>query len=205
MIILELGSGNAVKTVDDAAELIEAVAGAMGERRPVLKFQLFQEEPPNKPLKRGVFEFAHDMATDLGFPVTASVFSADDMDFLLNFDVPFVKIACRPKLYPLAKMAHARGVKTVVSYQSPAEMGKNDMVIPLCCIPHYPASRFTYEQTFPSTWLTQGISDHTEGFELYQRFQPEWYEKHVVLKRSKKNPDAGPFACLVSELVALYE
>lgn len=202
MIILELGSGNSIRGVEDVTRFIDAIMEVTDER-PVLKFQLFKNEPPNKPLERGLFEFAYDYGTDNGFPVTASVFDADDMAFLLNFDIPFVKIACRPRLYPLARTAHAFGIKTVVSYPANAEMGKSSMVIPLCCVPKYPAEQYEYEKRFTTDWLRHGISDHTPGFGLYKTYKPEWYEKHIVMERDEGNPDAGPFAATVEELVEI--
>jgi len=79
-------------------------------------------------------------------------------------------------------------------------MGKRDLIKPLCCVSRYPAQAIQYEKNFTSYWLTQGISDHTEGFDLYHKYQPETFEKHYCLKHDKSNPDAGEFACIPRDL-----
>lgn len=199
MIILELGSGNSCRN-DEAVvkDMIDGIAETGIDA--VLKMQLFTDEPPNVPLDRDVFTFAYNYGQDKGYQVTASVFDASQMVYLMRFDVPFVKIACRKNLYPLANLAHVHGVPSVVSYPGRRQWAETDMVTPLCCVPKYPATIRDYKTAFTADQLKRGISDHTPGFDLYHEFQPEWWEKHVVLERDDDNPDAGPFACLISEL-----
>lgn len=199
MIILELGSGNSCRN-DEAVvkDMIDGIAETGIDA--VLKWQLFENEPPNVPLERDVFEYAYEYGRKQGFDVTASVFDLEGMVYLMNFDVPFVKIACRRELYPLAGMAHDYLVPAVVSYPDRRQWAETDLVTPLCCVPKYPATIRDYKTAFTADQLKRGISDHTPGFDLYHEFQPEWWEKHVVLERDDDNPDAGPFACLISEL-----
>lgn len=192
MFIAEVGSGNGNgNSIEYQKEIIDSIAENKNDRTVVIKYQLFQDAPPNKPLKRAVFEKCFNYAKRKNIQVTASVFDIDSLRFLQEFDIPFIKIANNPKYYPLA-----RGIKTplVISYSSVDEMGKRKDITPLCCVSRYPAQAIQYEKNFTSYWLTQGISDHTEGFDLYHKYQPEVWEKHYCLKHDKNNPDAGVFA-----------
>jgi sialic acid synthase SpsE len=107
--------------------------------------------------------------------------------------VPFVKIANRTDLRPLAR--NVTDLPIWVSYQSSNKIkGGRSLVKPLCCVSNYPAPIEAYESRFTSYHLTRGISDHTVGWELYHKYQPERYECHFVLEHDSRNPDAGPFA-----------
>ena len=194
MIVLDLGSGNTcqndIKKVEDMIDAIAYVDS--GKYEVVLKWQLFHSAPPNEPLKRDVFRHAYEYAADRGYKTTASFFDVDSMNFLLDFDVPFVKIANRTDLRPMAALIDS--VPIWVSYQSSNKIGRRSLVKPLCCVSAYPAPIEAYERLFTSYHLTQGISDHTDGWDLFYKYQPLRYECHFVLKQDKKNPDAGPFA-----------
>jgi len=194
MIILDTGSGNGQgNDIEYQKDLISSLEG----KDVILKYQLFQNAPPNKPLKREVFRKAYNYAAKKGLKVTASVFDLDSLGFLQEFDIPFIKLANNPAVYSLARLIHT---PMIVSYPSIAEMGKRKLIKPLCCVSRYPAQMVQYEKNFIPFWLAQGISDHTEGFDLYHKYQPEIWEKHYVLKHSKNNPDGGVFACTPKEL-----
>jgi sialic acid synthase SpsE len=45
-----------------------------------------------------------------------------------------------------------------------------------------------------------GISDHTAGLDLYRKYHPSIWEKHLVLERTEGNLDAGPFSITPGEL-----
>jgi len=202
MVILDVGSGNTCgNDLEKVKDMIDAIDDIRGDSDVTIKWQLFLEAPPNVPLKRDVFRYAYEYAEELGIPTTASVFSIDDLAFLMDFDPPFVKLACRPELYKIAR--HITDRPIVVSYPSDAEMGKRDIVKPLCCVRKYPARIEEYERGFKDEWLSRGISDHTIGFELYFKYQPEIYEKHFVLRHDKNNPDGGPFAATPKDLEAI--
>jgi len=191
MIILDTGSGNGNgNDIEYQKDVIDSMADYRGDVT-VLKYQLFLDAPPNIPLKREVFRKAYNYAKKKGIQVTASVFDIDSLEFLKTFSTPFIKIANNPKYHYLA-----RGIKTplVVSYPSIAEMGKRANIMPLCCVSRYPAQIIQYEKNFTPQWLSAGISDHTEGFDLYHKYQPDIYEVHYCLKHDKNNPDAGVFA-----------
>jgi sialic acid synthase SpsE len=197
MIILDCGSGNGKgNDIEYQKELIDSIQA----KDVIIKYQLFLDAPPNKSLKREVFKRAYNYAKKKGIQVTASVFDEDSLLFLQDFEVPFIKIACRQECYKLARL-----IKTpmIISYPAIAEMGKRKLITPLCCVSRYPAMPVQYEKNFTPYWLSQGISDHTEGFDLYHKYQPEVYEFHYVLERDKKNPDAGKFAKVPKDLEEL--
>jgi len=199
MFIVEFGSGNTCNNdLGKVREMIDSVKGY----DVVIKWQLFRETPPNKPLKREVFRYAYEYAKDLGLETTASVFDQDSLRFLQEFDIPFIKLANNDRCRKLAAQIET---PMIVSYPASAEMGKRKLIKPLCCVSKYPAHIREYEKRFSSYWLTQGISDHTEGFDLYHKYQPEIFEKHYVLKRDKSNPDGGLFAMIPEDLGEIDE
>lgn len=195
MIILDAGSGNGQgNSIDYQKDLIDSLEG----KDVIIKYQLFLDAQPNISLKREVFRKAFNYAKKKNIQVTASVFDLDSLYFLQDFDIPFVKLACNSECYKLARVIHDTPI--IVSYPSIAEMGKRKLIKPLCCVVRYPAQAIQYEKNFSSYWLTQGISDHTEGFDLYHKYQPEIFEKHFVLKHSKDNPDGGKFSITPTDL-----
>ena len=194
--IIEMGSGNTCR--NDRAEvekMIDAVAGVdSGEHEVILKWQLFVHAPPNEMLYSGVFDHAYHYAKMYGYETTASVFDELSLKFLLLYDVPFVKIACRPHLYSLIRKCPA---PVYVSVSRPDILDDEPGVTRLCCVPEYPASLEDYERIFPNL---RHVSDHTVGWQLYRRARPEIIEKHFVHERRAVNPDAGPFSVLPHEL-----
>ena len=198
MIILDTGSGNGNgNSISYQKELIDSIAEMKTDKDIVLKYQLFLDAQPNIALKREVFRKAYEYGKKKGLKVTASVFDLDSLYFLQEFDIPFIKLANNDKCRKLASQIDA---PMIISYPAEAEMGKRKLVKPLCCVSSYPAQTIAYEKRFSSYWLTQGISDHTEGFDLYHKYQPEIFEKHYVLKHDKNNPDGGVFSMTPDDL-----
>jgi sialic acid synthase SpsE len=130
----------------------------------------------------------------LGYDTTASVFDEESRDFLLEYDVPFVKIANRSHLYGVIDECP---VRMYVSVSSPAVVFDNPLVLTLENVAKYPAGLDEYERVFPDL---ARVSDHTVGWELYRKHKPEIIEKHFVHERRATNPDAGPFAVTPGEL-----
>jgi len=199
MFIAEFGSGNSCKNdLGIVREMIDSVKGY----DLIIKWQLFLSAPPNEPLKRDVFRYAYEYAADQGVQTTASVFDEDSLHFLQEFVIPFIKLANNDRC---RKLAAQIDTPMIISYPAPAEMGKRKLIKPLCCVSSYPAQEIAYEKRFPEYWLKQGISDHTEGFELYHKHKPEIFEKHYVLKHDKNNPDGGVFSMTPADLGELNE
>ncbi|HSW61890.1 MAG TPA: N-acetylneuraminate synthase family protein [Dissulfurispiraceae bacterium] len=192
MIILDCGSGNSCKNrIDYACGMVKAIA-EIGLPAPVIvKWQLFKRAGDNAPLSLEVFERAYKYAEIMGLRTTASVFDEESLDYLLTFNVPFVKIANQPAskamLASAEKKMAGRGY-VLVSTDDPKSDAKNK----LYCISEYPAKAKDYIDRFGDK-LKAGISDHTADFELFKKYSPKVYECHFKLNDTT-GPDAGPFA-----------
>lgn len=203
MIILDFGSGNScLNQLVEAQRMIDALARIDHQRKCIIKWQLFEKCGDNVPLQRSIFAKAYTYAWEIyGYETTASVFDKPSLDFLMRFDVPFVKIANNEKYYPLIQMV-PEGIEIIKSVGSPE--GFKDNCTFLCCVSEYPATIKQYEKVFKKAQLKRGISDHTEGLDLYKKYLPEIWEKHFVLERGiPTNPDSGPFAILPEELMEI--
>lgn len=195
--IVEFGSGNTCRNDRGEVErMIDAVAevdsGVWDEV--IFKWQLFHIVPPNIRLQQEIFDHAYHYAASIGYPTTASVFDPDSLAFLLGYDVPFVKIACRGSLYALIDECP---VPVYVSVSHPAITFEDDDVTELCCVSQYPALLSEYERIFPDL---SRVSDHTIGWDLLLKHSPVIIEKHVVHERRATNPDAGAFSVTPEEL-----
>ena len=202
-LILDLGNANTCRNEWAIAQRMLDSVFAADPKKPgyeiILKWQLFQEAPPNRPLDRDLFARALEYGREYGYRTTASVFDADSLEYLLRFLVPFVKIACRRELYPLIDRIKAVGGRPYASFEHELSRPETDGVTWLCCVPEYPAKLEQYSY-FKRKALKAGVSDHTDGLGLVRRYQPAIWEKHYVLHRSESNPDAGPFAITPREL-----
>ena len=188
--ILDFGSAN---TCRNDKEIVKKMLYSLCEvdslhHEVIIKWQLFKEALPNIPLAHDVFDFAYHFADRLGYKTTASVFDRESLAFLMGYDVPFVKIACRPDLYELAQYC------TVPVYVSTANNAIVNGAKMMYCVSKYPAEISDYEQAFTKSQLSECISDHTRGWELYYKYNPNVIEKHYVHERHADNPDAGMFA-----------
>lgn len=187
MIILDFGSGNTCKNRPNyIRRMITELARVRTTKEVVIKWQLFNSSVVNMRLSHRLFETAYLYAAALGFRTTASVFDQESLDYLLTFDVPFVKIANQPASKALETCVGSPG--TLVSTNDP----KDDRLNVMYCISEYPADKQKYIDTFGDK-LREGISDHTTDFELYNTYQPRLYECHYKLEDST-GLDAGPFA-----------
>lgn len=198
-IILDMGSGNSCQNDDERARRMidEIEAVDTGKHEVILKWQLFKCAPPNVPLDPDVFDFAYEYAAERGYKTTASVFDLLSLDFLSEYSVPFIKIACRPDLYFLYEYVDP-GIEV---YTSTDKRDRDD--VPgdkiLSCIRKYPATLGDYERGF-SMGQMMYVSDHTPGWELFKEWSPLIIEKHFTLDRDPGNPDAGLFAVTADQL-----
>ena len=202
-VIVEFGSGNTCKNDRQIIrDMIDRVVDVdCGLHEIIFKWQLFNNVPPNVPLTHSSFVFAYQYAWDLGYQTTASVFDAESLSFLLRFDIPFVKIACRPSLYKLADGLIVP-VYMSVSHETAIAQGRYRY---MACVSEYPATLDDYERRFVPESLQDAVSDHTPGWDLWYKHHPEIIEKHVVIERDQDNPDAGPFAVTIDELAEVLQ
>lgn len=213
--ILDMGSGNTCKNdINYMGKMVDAIAEIDPKRKIILKWQLFRKAGDNTPLDRTNFEIMYHYSKELGYKTTASVFDKESLDFLLKFDIPFVKIAKRPDLYWLIGEV-PRKIPVIVSY-NPTDVGfakdengfSNNFMFKdkdICCISKYPCDITDYEKDFCKYDLQYGISDHTTDWNLFREYRPEEvYECHFKLKDST-GPDAGDFARTPEQIKEIYE
>ena len=185
-----MGSGNTsrndVKIVKRMIDELHAID--TGKHEVIIKWQLFEKAGNNIPLDHEVFIWAYEYARLHGYQTTASVFDNSSLDFLLCFDVPFVKLANRGDLHYLANYVPRR-TRVLISAGSKDKMNYDR----LCCVSNYPAKTTDYEQRFDIHDLKYGISDHTTNWKLFKKYQPTIYEVHYKLHNST-GLDAGEFA-----------
>lgn len=192
-IILDIGSGKSLPDWDTARKVIDAVAEIDTDKHEVVfKTQLFESAPPNEPLSHSLFCIIYNYAKERGYKCTSSVFDKPSLDFLLQFDIPFVKIACRPDLYWLIGEVPRRvpvymSRSPIANFRHNVDYYKVNCV--LYCVPEYPAKLENYPPL-----VKYGYSDHTVGLELWNKYSPDIWEKHIVLTRDAGNPDSGSFA-----------
>ena len=195
-IILDFGSGNTcknnIKYVERMIDELKAID--TGKHEVIINWQLFEEAPPNERLMWAVFDHAYDYAAKLGYKTTASVSSLESLNFLLQHDIPFVKIANRPELYRLAGEV-PRKIPVYISgdmtFYSNFKWENGD--IPLKCISEYPATPQMYEDEFGASLFCGRVSDHTTDFTLWNKYNLVTVEWHYKLADST-GLDAGDFA-----------
>ena len=203
-IIFELGSGETCKNDKDTIRrLVDSILDLdTCQHEIVFKWQLLKEVPKESPadlklLSKDAFDYAYNYIRHCGYPCTASVFDMDSLSFLLQYDIPFVKIACRRSKYWLINMV-PRKIPVYVAVKSPADVyffvKDNYNVKTLCCVPKYPAVSTEYETTFGYN-LSLGISDHSPDLRLFHEYHPLVYERHIKLADST-GYDAGAHASL---------
>lgn len=190
MIIVDMGSGNTcLNDLDYVKRMITELAQIDPHKQDVvIKWQLFDSWGKNVPLTRAVFAKAYEIAWGFGYETTASVFDLPSLDFLLKFEVPFIKIANNPDVQYLAQRI-PDDIRVIRSVGDSDSFGSDC----LCCVSKYPAKKEHYLKAFKPAQLRSGISDHTTNWDLYKEFEPENYEVHYRLPEST-GLDAGPFS-----------
>lgn len=196
-IILDFCSGNTCKNNWEYAKRMidELKAVDTGKHEVILKWQLFLRVGENIPLRQEIFYKAYNYANNLGYKTTASVFDKESLNFLLEFPVPFIKIANNRKLdWIIGEIPRRIPVyKSVSNYEERTSADKY-----LCCVSEYPSRMSDYED-FDDVSLIKGISDHTVNFNLFKKYIPDIVEWHYKLSDST-GLDAGPFARTPEEL-----
>lgn len=199
-IILDFGSGNTCKNDKRYIDMMYSNLKKIdqGKHNIVVKWQLFKVAGANIPLTDESFNYAYDKGVSLGYEVTASVADKESLDFLLLHDIPFVKIA------------NNRSHDLLINYipdEIPVYISKSDeLSLPagktykeFWCISRYPATIEEYE-SLPLQGCN--ISDHTDNFELFNKYNPDWIEWHYKLSNST-GLDAGSFARTPQQLSAI--
>jgi sialic acid synthase SpsE len=181
-----------------------------GKHEVIIKWQLFLNDGINVPLGHDVFDYAYKYGNEQGYKVTSSVADLESLKFLLQYDVPFIKLPnCRELDWLIGEVP--RRIPLYISYGTIEEYSSNsrEEIKTLACISKYPANIDEYIKEYAwrnanGKYLYNGgkirrVSDHTVGLYLYKKFQPQIWEKHFKLLDST-GLDAGPFAITPDEL-----
>ncbi|MBN2545715.1 MAG: hypothetical protein JXB50_07960 [Spirochaetes bacterium] len=192
-IILDFGSGNTCKNSKDyISKMYDQLKEIdTGRHEIIVKWQLFREAGDNIPLSRQSFDYAYWYGRELGYWVTASVFDRASLNFLLSYDIPFVKIANNTDLHYLIKYI-PDNMMLYISSNVPLYLERNKKNYKqMWCISNYPAD----EKDYLKMKLKPGciISDHTTNFNLFKNLLPSVIEWHYKLEDST-GLDAGEFA-----------
>lgn len=202
-IILDFGSGNTcrndlgiIRKMYNGLKLIDRL-----RHNVIVKWQLFEKAGDNLPLGWAAFDYAYTYGRNLGYAVTASAFDLPSLKFLLQYDIPFVKLANNKGVYHLAGGV-PRNILILKSVSSPEEIDVPEHnTIKLACVSEYPATTEQYIKTFGDRRL-KGISDHSSNFNLFRYYEPDIIEWHYKLEDST-GLDAGPFARTPAQLTEI--
>jgi sialic acid synthase SpsE len=157
----------------------------------IAKWKLFQESGDNIPLSRQAFDYAYWYGRKLGYWVTASIFDRKSLNFLLSYDIPFIKIANNTDLHYLIKYIPDT-MMLYISSNVPLILDRRKKAYhQMWCISEYPAN----EKDYLKMKLKPGcvISDHTTTFNLFKKLVPSVVEWHYKLEDST-GLDAGVIA-----------
>jgi sialic acid synthase SpsE len=184
--------------------LDELKAVDAGKHEVVIKHQLFMQAGENIPLDWHIFYKAYRYAEKLGYKTTSSVFDKKSLNFLLQYDIPFVKIANNRELdwligYVPRKIPVYVSVSDSYYTDNPYDDGFDKLFVHLACVSKYPANINEYESNFNSPHLKMNVSDHTTNWDLFNKYQPKIIEVHYKLENST-GLDAGSFARTPSQL-----
>ena len=209
IVIVDCGSGETCKN-DKAIvrRMIDELAAVDKHNHQVLlKWQLFTRVPSSvPPLDHDVYDFAVKYAEEKDYLTFASVFDYPSLAWLIGYNPPALKIACRPYLYHMLKDM-PRELPIYVSIADAGfapllkEMFPGHTMRMLYCVPDYPAIQTKYETLFGYN-LSVGISDHSPDLRLFKEYQPLWYERHYKLQDSD-GLDAGQHASTPEQLAEI--
>lgn len=158
----------------------------------IIKHQLFEKAGENIPLEHDIFVRAYYYAKKLGYLTTSSVFDKKSLDFLLSFDIPFIKISNnRSNDWLIRKIP--REIPVYISHSDNKPPFEHN-VRHMCCISKYPCCMQDYLEVHKDRDLSFAISDHTTDWMLFKAYEPDIYECHYVLEHDENNLDGGLFA-----------
>jgi sialic acid synthase SpsE len=150
-----------------------------GKHEVIIKHQLFTKVGENIPLDHEIFKKAYNYAAELGYKTTSSVFDLESLGFLLQFDVPMIKIANNRSLdwivgeiprkipvYVSVKQDEAHYDDNICYLDGYGMIDQNMTV--LGCVSKYPAK---VEDYYGLVFEHAGISDHTVNWDFFNYWQ----------------------------------
>ena len=198
--ILDIGNGNShfndIQIIKKSIDVVSELQDETDKIQFFLKTQIWSDKNTlvSKELKSTtweIFDKAYEYAfhKDIGF--TSSVFDEESRNRLIcEYDVPFIKIACRPSLYDLILDDCVKYLVSVSNWNDYYRILECDHV-PLICVPKYPATPTDYiiriERMEDFDILDPGLiglSDHTCDWGIYNKYPATWYECHFSIDRN---------------------
>jgi pseudaminic acid synthase len=133
-----------------------------------------------------------DYAENIGIPLFATPFTMERLDWCLELDLPYLKVAARMhKEFPeltAAIMSHKKPTfVSIPSDTNPDEIEKHDHAIYLYCVVKYPTRVDEFSMPDFSKSIFHGISDHTlgnAGALFAAAHGAKYLEKHFTLRKS---------------------
>ena len=203
LIIADLGSGETCRNDKSTVrKLIDSLSSVDQHKREVIiKWQLWSNPnvSPAISLDWDIFDYAYDYAAHQGYQTTASVFDRPSLRRLLTYDIPWIKIACRPWAYPLIDDDH-EWIVTVPDVRTATMIASHNVKV-MYGMDEYTVNPEDYIVRFGDA-LSVGISDHTPTVELFNLYHPAIYEKHLRLPDSI-GLDSGPHAVTAKVLSSI--
>jgi len=134
----------------------------------------------------------YDFAGNLNIPLFATPFTMDRLEWCVDLDLPYMKVAARMhREFPeLTAAIMSVGKPTFVSIPSdldPAEVPPADHATYLYCVVKYPTRVDEFSMPDFQNSVFQGISDHTlgnAGALFASAHGAKYLEKHFTLRKS---------------------
>ena len=158
----------------------------------IFKAQLFESAALNIAMDKLHFDYIYNYCKKLGYQCTASVFDILSLNFLMSYDVPFIKIANNKNLYYLIDYI-PRKYNVLVSIDTPIYIEGYKGIETLFCVSKYPAIIQDYKdfKHFSRHYNINGISDHTTDLTFFNTslesiiyYEHKYFEMHYALPDS---------------------
>ncbi len=168
------------------------IAGADAVKVQLYGATQFGAERAYLELKKEGLKRLNDYAKSIGISLFATPFSMDRLEWCLELDLPYLKVAARmhrefPEL-TAAIMSHKKPTfVSIPSDMDPSEVEKFDHATYLYCVVKYPTRVDEFSMPDFANSIFQGISDHTlgnAGALFASAHGAKYLEKHFTLRKS---------------------
>lgn len=200
-VVVDPGSTH-MGRLDYARKLIDL---AVENKCWAIKFQMFDNIPPNIPLPKGYWRELVSYAKGK-IIIFASAFGIEQVEFLKRYRCPYIKFAYSQRKDKQA-MELARTFAQVIVSCDPLERFNYPEDIALFCIPEYPV-RYIVDFSIIKQFRFDGFSDHTIGYWQTRVAVHEGariIEKHITLDYMDIDCPDHYFALKPKELKAMME
>lgn len=143
-------------------------------------------------LSRDGLKRLNDYANNIGIPLFATPFTMDRLEWCIDLDLPFMKVAARmhresPELVDAIMKCNKPTFVSIPSDLDPAEVKMHPHAVYLFCVMKYPTRVDEFRMPDFSKSIFHGISDHTlgnAGALFASAHGAKYLEKHFTLRKS---------------------